>query len=119
MSETPTIPLNDVKTSRAAQSADRMLNNPYETAAYFEYAERQVAPQPRDERWDLNEPVEAFNPDRAPQETAAYALPPEYATEPKSRAQEVEESLFFLDDRQLLDYARVNTQAIPALRRLV
>lgn len=119
MSETPTVPLNDVKTSRVAQGADRILNNPYESAAYFEYAERQVAPQPRDERWDLNEPAQAFNPDHTPQEADMYTLPPEYATEPKSHAQEVEESLFYLDDKQLLDYARINTKAIPALRRLV
>ena len=117
MSETPTIPLNDVKTNRVAQSADRILENPYESAAYFEHAERQVAPRPRDERWDLNEPVQAFNPDRAPQEAAVYTLPPEYAVQPKTHAQEVEESLFFLNDKQLLDYARANTAAIPMLRK--
>lgn len=117
MSETPTIPLNDVKTSRIATSADRILNDPYESAAYFQRAEQQVAPHHRDERWDLNEPVEAFNPDHTPQEAAVYALPPEYAVAPKTHAQEIEESLFFLDDKQLLEYARANTAAIPMLRK--
>ena len=117
MSETPTIPLYDVKTNRIAESADRILNDPYESAAFFKYAEQQVAPQPRDERWDLNEPAEVFNPDRIPQESTTYALPPEYVAPPKTRAQEVEESLFFLDDKQLLDYARANTAAIPMLRK--
>ena len=119
MSETPTVPLNDVKTSRIAENADRILNDPYESVAYFAQAEHQLAPRPRDERWDLNEPVEAFNPDRMPQEAAAQTQAPEYATQPKSHAQEVEESLFYLNDKQLLDYARINTKAIPALRRLV
>ena len=119
MSETPTIPLNDVKTDRIAESADRILNDPYESAAYFAQVERQVAPQPRDERWDLNEPVEAFNPDRMPQEAATYALPPEYVAQPKSRAQEIEETLFYLDHQQMLKFARATTEAIPALRRLV
>ena len=113
MSETPTIPLNDVKTSRIAESADRILSDPYESAAYFAQAERQLAPQPRDERWDLNEPVEAFNPDRT------YALPPEYVAQPKSRAQEIEETLFYLDHQQMLKFARATTEAIPAMRRLV
>ncbi len=117
MSETPTIPLNDVKTSRVAESADRILNDPYESAAFFAQAEHQLAPRPHDERWDLDEPVQAFNPDRVPQEAAVYALPPEYVAAPKTRAQEVEESLFFLDDKQLVAYARANTAVIPMLRK--
>lgn len=118
MSETPTVPLNDIKTSRIAQSADRILNDPYESAVYFANAERQVAPQPREERWDLNEPIEAFNPDNTSQEAAVYTLPPEYTAQPKTRADELAETYNYYDTIALVHEVMRTTQATLTLRKL-
>lgn len=119
MSETPTLPQSDVKTIRIVENADRILNDTYESAAFFTRAEQQVAPQTSQERWDLNEPVQVFNPDQNPTEAATYALPPEYVAAPKTRAQEIEETLFYYTDKQKAEYAYSLSRAIPMMRRLV
>ena len=118
MSETPTIPISDEKTNRVAENADRILNDPYKSAEFFQYAEQHLGPQPRDERWDLNEPVHAFNPDHVPQEAAAYALPPEYIAPPKTRADELAETYNFYDTPALVKEAARTTQATLIMRKL-
>lgn len=108
------MPLSDVKTNRVAENTDRIMNDPQMRADFFEQAERQVAKQ---ERWDLDEPVEAFNPDRAPRQVETYTTPPEYAVQTKSRAQEIEESLFYRTDKELADYALAHSAAIDNVLR--
>jgi hypothetical protein len=44
---------------------------------------------------------------------------PAYVEAPKTRAQEVEESYFYLDDKQLLHQALGISKAVPTMRRLV
>lgn len=120
MSETPTMPLSDVKTDRVTENTDRIMDNPRMQAEFFEQAERQVAPQPRrDEIIDLNEPDQLFPFEEQPAEAVAYAAPPEYVTETKTHAQNLTEYFEQLDYHQLLMIANTTTAAIPAMRRLV
>lgn len=116
MSEKPTLPISDEKTSPVAYSAEQMLQSHEQNAAFWRAAEYQLAPQP--ERWDLDEPIVAFDPDRAVLTEGQSVTPPEYAA-PKTYEQSLEESLMYLNDRELLAYATSNTKAVIAMRRIV
>lgn len=120
MSELPIAPVLDEKSEQIKNNADRMLNDPYQNAAFFKHAERQVAPQPAYvEKWDLEEPVEAFNPDKVPQETIVYTQAPEYVAPPLTHEQKTERDLMFYDDKQLVAYALANTRAVVSMRHLI
>ena len=62
-------------------------------------------------RLDL-ETDDVINPNVWTEKTPATYEIPVQAEAPKTRAQEIEESLFYLDDRQLLEYARKHSVVV-------
>ena len=116
--ETPTVPNTNERTQGITGNADRILQDQYESDAFFNHAEDQVAAYDT-EKWDLYEAPKAFNPDSVVAEAKPYTPAPEYVEAPKTRAQELEESYFYLDDTQLLHQALAISSAMPTMRRLV
>lgn len=126
MSETPTLPISDEITDRVAQNANRILNDTQANDEFFRQAEYQVAPdKSRSERAATLDLHAEEKPDprlwnREELETPVQVIERvEEALRPKLRAHEVEESLFYLTDKQLLAYAIANTKAVWALKHLV
>lgn len=116
--ETPSVPSTNERAHSVAENTNR-IHDPYESRAFFRHAERQIAAQPEYEKWDLDEAPQAFDPDTALSGAEGYTQVPEYAESPKTRAQELEESYFYLDDTQLLHQALAISSAMPTMRRLV
>lgn len=114
MSETPIVPVLE-------PSSEQIKHN-VEQRYYTGQVDRDFSAWERgfdtESRFDLDRD-ETINPDVWADKTPTTYEIPAHAEAPKTRAQEIEESLFYLTDKQLLDYARINTQAIPALRHLV
>lgn len=118
MSELPIAPVLDEKSEQIKNNAEQILNDPLQNAAFFRHAEQQVAPQPASvEKWDLSEPVVAFDPEKTIYETTPYTAAPEQAIAPKSRAQEIEETLFYRTPAEQVTYGYNITQAVIAYRR--
>lgn len=116
MSETPTLPVSDEINNLTEQYAGRNETNRYQSGGEF-----QVPRYPELETFDLSSD-EILNDNLwSPEELSAPAEVAERIIEaqhPKTRAQEVEESLFYLSDTQLLAYAIANTKAVWALKHL-
>ncbi|HRK40695.1 MAG TPA: hypothetical protein PLN95_01285 [Candidatus Saccharibacteria bacterium] len=114
MSETPTLPISDEKTNRyevptgqafEARRIGEFQVPRFELAETFDLDSDEL---PNGELWTQEE-----------LDTPAQAIERiEEARRPQTRAQEVEESLFYLDDKQLLAYAIANTKAVWALKHL-
>lgn len=116
--ETPTVPNINERTQDISAKTDQIMHNPYENKVFFEQAERQVAPQ-SNEKWDLNEEPKAFDLDTVSSEVESYTAAPDYIEGPKTRAQEIEESLFYLNDKQILQYALDISKALRTMSKLV
>lgn len=116
--ETPPAPIASENSELASSAANYTINDPEHYGAFFKRVEFQVAPVDRTETWDLEEPAKVFNPDNIAASAVNYAERPDYAAAPKTRTQELEESLAALTNPQLVQYAHDVARAVVMLRSM-
>ncbi len=118
MSEKPMSLIDDKKSNQVTYSADQIINNHEAQRAFFEQAERQIAPEPP--KFDLYEEPKAFDSDMMTEiDTATYvAEVPAYAKEPVSHREILERAYRSMDTLELVADARMCTKAIVVTRHL-
>lgn len=114
MSETPIVPVLEPRSEQT--------ENNIEQRYYTGQVDRDFTAWERgfdtEARLDLDTD-DVINPEVWADKTPATYEIPTQAEAPKTYAEDLEERLRNLDYQQLLDFARDNTRAIPAMRRLV
>lgn len=116
MSETPTLPVSDERTEQVLANTDAIYNSG-DVDRHFARWEQGFSTHEQSERWDLNEPIVAFDPERTSVETAPYATPPEAAKTPDTYEQRLDKSLHYRNTLELVGYSRSITNAVVAMRR--
>lgn len=116
MSETPTVPVSDERTEQVLTNTDTIYDSG-DVDRHFARWEQGFSTHEPAERWDLNEPIVAFDPERTSIETAPYAMPPEAARAPETYEQRLEMILHHYNKPELVSYSRDITHACVAMRR--
>lgn len=116
MSETPTLPVSDERTAQVLTHSDAIYNSG-DVDRHFARWEQGFSTHEHVERWDLDEPAVAFNPELTPLEATPYAMAPEVAHVPETYEQRLEKSLHYRNASELVSYSRDITHAVVAMRR--
>ena len=116
MSETPTLPVSDERTAQVLTNTEAIYNSG-DVDRHFARWEQGFSTHEHAERWDLNEPIVAFDPERTSVENTSYATPPEAAKVAETYEQQLEKSLHYRNTLELVSYSRSITNAVVAMRR--